>query len=262
MSDNKAHNDPIIYSARGKVCGIYRPSSKNFLQGTLLTDDDLEIPAQVSDDLAKILEANTHVLELPVVWKCYPRTHPPLLVLVKLKLKDGNSLDLRRRGVNKFRIIGQVARIKGESVTVLLKRNLELVEGEENSFTLTIQGRIPGKALGQFWRFTVQRKKWEWNIITAKPIPNIKQPPAMDPILVKETTVTSEVQAKTASQSSMELLESLSQAALARRLSISSSAIAKHRIRDTFAEWSREKDPEGIAWQYDQKIKKFKPFNY
>ncbi|NEO97988.1 MAG: hypothetical protein F6K58_04660 [Symploca sp. SIO2E9] len=262
MAQSKAHDDPIIYSARGKICGIYRPSSKNFLQGTLLTDDDLEVPAQISDDLGKLLKANPHILELPLVWKCYPRTHPPLLMLVKLKLKNSNSLDLRRKGVNKFRIIGQVARIKGQSVTVLLKRNLELAEGEENSFTLTIQGRIPGRALGQFWYFTVRRQGWDWNIINANPVPNVEQPLAMGPILVEEKTAAREVKAKVATQSSIELLEGLSQAALARRLSISSSTIAKHRVRDTFSEWSRQKDPEGIAWSYDEKTKKFKPFNY
>ena len=131
MENPKPHDDPIIYSARGKICGIYRPSAKNFLQGTLLTDDGLKIPAQLTNEVATKLRENRDLLKVAQVWKCYPRINPPWLMLVKLKSEAQTAQDLKRKGVNRFRIAGQVDRIKDQEVTVLIKRNEFTSENEE-----------------------------------------------------------------------------------------------------------------------------------
>ena len=53
---------------------------------------------------------------------------------------------------------------------------------------------------------------------------------------------------------------SLYQKDLAERLGVSSSTILKYRGNKTsFANWSKEKDPEGIAWQYSPKTGFFTP---
>lgn len=47
--------------------------------------------------------------------------------------------------------------------------------------------------------------------------------------------------------------EPLTQSALAKRLGCSDKAVQKHRQQDTkqqFAAWSRERDPDGIAWTW------------
>jgi hypothetical protein len=167
MKKNKEHNDPIIYSARGKVCGIYQPSSKNFLQGILLTDDGLKIPAQLTNNLAVKLRDNCDLLKVTQVWKCYPSTNPPCFMLVKLKSEAKTDQELKRKGVNKFRIVGQVESVKEQEVKVLIKRNEIPAEGEKPKFTLTLQGNLPNNAKGQFWRFNVQRNGWNWTIMTA-----------------------------------------------------------------------------------------------
>ncbi|MGB7444665.1 MAG: hypothetical protein WA919_26660 [Coleofasciculaceae cyanobacterium] len=176
MEEVKQHNDPIVYTARGKVCGVYQPDPKNFLQGTLQTEDGMEIPAQVTEALAEKLQSHPDFLKLPLVWKCYPSIDPPLFTLVRLKWREPDVPNLGRRRINKFRVVGQVAKVEDQSVTVLLKRNKPPEEGQKESFTLTIQGEVPKEAVGQFWRFTVRRESWDWNIITAKPVPNIEQP--------------------------------------------------------------------------------------
>lgn len=176
MEEVKQHNDPIVYTARGKVCGVYQPDPNNFLQGTLHTEDGMDIPAEVTEALAEKLQSHPDFLKLPLIWKCYPRIDPPLFTLVRLKWREPDVPNLRRRRINKFRVVGQVAKVEDKSVTVLLKRNKAPEEGQKESFTLTIQGEVPQEAVGQFWRFTVRRQGWDWNIITAKPVPNIEQP--------------------------------------------------------------------------------------
>lgn len=167
MSKIKQHNDPITYSARGKICGIYQPSSKNFLQGILLTDDGLKIPAKLTNNVAAKLRVNDDLLKVAQVWKCYPSINPPWFILVKLKSEAQTPQNLKLKGINKFRIVGQVENVKGQEVTVLIKRNELPIAGEKPTFTLALQGNLPSNTVGQFWRFNVQRNGWTWNIITA-----------------------------------------------------------------------------------------------
>ncbi len=167
MENRKQHNDPITYSARGKICGLYQPSKKDFLQGTLLTDDGLKIPAKLTNDIATKLKANRDLLKVAQVWKCYPRINPPWVMLVKLKSEVQTAQELKRKGVNKFCIVGQVKRVEKQKVTVLIKYNRLSLEGGEPTFTLTLLGDLPSNAVGQFWKFNVRRDGWSWNITTA-----------------------------------------------------------------------------------------------
>jgi len=167
MEKTKPHDDPVIYSARGKICGIYRPSTRNFLKGSLLTDDGLKISAQITDDIAAQLRANRDLLKVAQVWKCYPRLNPPFVELVKLKSLAQTVQDLKRKGVNRFRIVGQIESIEDQEVTVLIKRNELPRRGEEAEFSLTVLGDVPSDAVGQFWKFNVLRQGWNWTITAA-----------------------------------------------------------------------------------------------
>ncbi|BAZ06319.1 hypothetical protein [Calothrix sp. NIES-3974] len=52
---------------------------------------------------------------------------------------------------------------------------------------------------------------------------------------------------------------SLIQSELAKRLNVYSSTVFKRRGDPDFPEWSRNRDPDGIAWRYDRKSKEFFP---
>lgn len=54
---------------------------------------------------------------------------------------------------------------------------------------------------------------------------------------------------------------SLTQAELARRLDVHPSTVAKQRKTDYFEQWSQEKDPEGVAWEYFPHKKLFSPLD-
>ena len=53
--------------------------------------------------------------------------------------------------------------------------------------------------------------------------------------------------------------ESIIQAELAKRLDVHSSTVYKRRSDPDFSEWSRSRDPEGIAWKYSPDTKQFSP---
>ncbi len=52
---------------------------------------------------------------------------------------------------------------------------------------------------------------------------------------------------------------SLIQSELAKRLNVYSSTVYKRRNDPEFPEWSRSKDPDGIAWTFSEKNKEFFP---
>jgi hypothetical protein len=52
---------------------------------------------------------------------------------------------------------------------------------------------------------------------------------------------------------------SLIQSELAKRLNVYSSTVFKRRDDPDFPEWSRSRDPDGIAWSYSPKTKEFYP---
>uniref|UniRef100_B8HUR6 Uncharacterized protein n=1 Tax=Cyanothece sp. (strain PCC 7425 / ATCC 29141) TaxID=395961 RepID=B8HUR6_CYAP4 len=56
-------------------------------------------------------------------------------------------------------------------------------------------------------------------------------------------------------------LSSLSQGDLAKRLGVVSQSLSPRRTKPDFPEWSRSKDPEGIAWQFDSQQKVFYPLS-
>lgn len=55
------------------------------------------------------------------------------------------------------------------------------------------------------------------------------------------------------------IFQSLIQSELARRLDVHSSTVLKRRDDPNFSEWSRSRDPEGIAWEYSPDTREFYP---
>jgi len=53
--------------------------------------------------------------------------------------------------------------------------------------------------------------------------------------------------------------ELLTQVELANRLKVHPSTISKRKTKSDFLQWSREKDPEAIAWEYSRETKRFSP---
>lgn len=53
----------------------------------------------------------------------------------------------------------------------------------------------------------------------------------------------------------------LIQAELAKRLDLNSSTVGRRKSDPDFPEWSKSKDPEGIAWKYEPETKMFVPID-
>jgi hypothetical protein len=62
---------------------------------------------------------------------------------------------------------------------------------------------------------------------------------------------------QTVCDSSKELEGSLSQAELAKRFGIHESSVSRNKEKANFPEWSRDKDPESLAWEYCGEMKRF-----
>jgi hypothetical protein len=52
---------------------------------------------------------------------------------------------------------------------------------------------------------------------------------------------------------------SFTQTELSRRFKVHASTIGKWKVKPEFAQWSREKDPEDLAWEYSTENKRFYP---
>ena len=57
--------------------------------------------------------------------------------------------------------------------------------------------------------------------------------------------------------SSIDARQSLIQAELAKRLDLNTSTVGRRKSDPDFEEWSQSKDPEGIAWRYEEDSKLF-----
>lgn len=53
----------------------------------------------------------------------------------------------------------------------------------------------------------------------------------------------------------------LIQAELAKRLDLNSSTVGRRKSDPDFSEWSKSKDPEGVAWKYEPETKMFVPLD-
>ncbi len=58
-----------------------------------------------------------------------------------------------------------------------------------------------------------------------------------------------------------EIPQSLIQSELAKRLDVHASTVGKRKSDSDFSDWSKSKDPDGIAWQYSPETKEFLPLN-
>jgi hypothetical protein len=79
----------------------------------------------------------------------------------------------------------------------------------------------------------------------------------LKPTAKEEPSTESTTLAKSAEEK--QLMPSLIQAELAKRLDVHSSTVYKRRTEPDFSEWTRERDPEGIAWKFSSETKEFYP---
>jgi len=55
------------------------------------------------------------------------------------------------------------------------------------------------------------------------------------------------------------LSKALTQAELAKRFKVHASVLSRQKDKNGFPEWSQSKDPDGVAWSYDEQAKRFQP---
>lgn len=78
-------------------------------------------------------------------------------------------------------------------------------------------------------------------------------------ILPPTTSIAKASTATVQAEISSEANTRLKQHDLAKRLKVATQALTSQRTKPNFADWSKVRDPEGIAWKYDRTSKSFYP---
>lgn len=78
-----------------------------------------------------------------------------------------------------------------------------------------------------------------------QPAKALEKPPQLFPIAKPKVASTPKI--------------SFTQTELSRRFKVHANTISKWKVKPDFAEWSRQKDPEAIAWEYSTENKRFYP---
>jgi hypothetical protein len=87
-------------------------------------------------------------------------------------------------------------------------------------------------------------------------------PPAIEPIAEEVSSPEKNnisIETKTEKH---EQISPLSTSALAKRLQVTSQALTRNRSKSDFAEWTRIRDPQGIAWKFEGESKTFYPITF
>lgn len=158
------HNDPIIYRAYGTIRGTYQPSKDDPTLGILITDDGVKFQATLSSDIASQLDTQADKLLSMALWKCYFRTRPATLYLLKVKTENVSKNRQNSFKVDKFQVDGKVIRVNKDSVSVQIKPN----EFKGKPFTLTLKGNLSNDLSHRFCRFKLRRKGKSYYIETVR----------------------------------------------------------------------------------------------
>lgn len=80
-----------------------------------------------------------------------------------------------------------------------------------------------------------------------------------EPLKAESSELSGESSSELPGESSAQSIGPLHQAALARRLGCHRVTLNKKQDKPNFAQWTRERDPDAIAWKYDRESKVFVP---
>jgi hypothetical protein len=99
-------------------------------------------------------------------------------------------------------------------------------------------------------QFEVEEDPWETDTVSSSlPVSTTQKNKSLE----RETTT---VKTKPDKENKV---SSLSTAALAKRLQVTSQTLTRYRSKQNFVEWAQAKDPDGVAWSYDRQSKAFYP---
>jgi len=95
------------------------------------------------------------------------------------------------------------------------------------------------------------------NLINSDSVPIEISAPAQDKPLEREETIIAETSLKTPIKTIKPL--AFFQIDLANRLDVDSSTVGRNKLKDNFQQWSKEKDPDFIAWRFNPKTSYYYP---
>ena len=189
------------------------------------------------------------------------------LMAIAKKLDRGESIDLETKSID----VKSVTESKLDSVTDSVKEIVSKYrqESDKKSLTKTTRWDAARKLLTDLETVlykeisiesVTETKLKEKELVTESKVVDIESVTDLENSsndLVTESKVFQTELIPSILQASK--LEPLSQPNLAIRLKVSERSMRNHK--DDLAEWSKSKDPDGIAWEYRVETKKYYPLN-
>ncbi|WP_017315910.1 hypothetical protein [Mastigocladopsis repens] len=168
---------------------------------------------------------------------------------------------------NQGRITPMDLAIKGNFPGEIAKRYLDTKAGEFGASTVNSEDGskvyyfITASTLGSILDSSEPPKEFPTQPVAQYALPFLAPPPPQSHLQEPETESLpqpTQEEAKKPLEKQL-MFGSLIQSELAKRLNVYSSTVYKRRDDPDFSEWSRTKDPDGVAWKYSRKTKEFFP---
>ncbi|MDX1918576.1 MAG: hypothetical protein SFT81_05500 [Candidatus Caenarcaniphilales bacterium] len=148
----------LEYRAIGLIKAKYIPGDADPNHGLFQTADGNLFPVVIfNKSLLKLLQNEPDLLTNEQIWTVYPKTMPEMRFQARHLRRLPEQEDL---SADTFSLRGVVLKQRDDSFVVQIKRNFK--QGEDPSkrpkaFNLLVFGRLPRRAIGQFWEFTTTR---------------------------------------------------------------------------------------------------------
>lgn len=175
-------SEPTQYRAIGLIRGIYRASSEQFTQGTLVTTDGVELNSVLLGRIMSLVK-NHLDLDKEHLWVVYPRTrqesdalHLQIVGVWEPENLAKHGLEYHSAEVNfqksdmikpssaipdgGFSVRGEVVyqSFEEKSLVVKIKQAPRKTGDKPKYFKLKLKGVLTTKAVGKFWDFNVKRQ--------------------------------------------------------------------------------------------------------
>ncbi len=170
---------PLQFRAIGIIKGQYFPSAEDMIRGIILTDDGAIAPAHFLASSIRFLKRRLELLDSPQYWIVFPATkqEPPYLRYAIKGMKTPEEVEAEGEELNaqkdRFSIRGVItfSDRQAERFVVRIYRNYSIekhistnpslaisAKEEASFFLLTLQGKLPDDAFGQFADLDVVRE--------------------------------------------------------------------------------------------------------
>jgi hypothetical protein len=165
------------------------------------------------------------------------------LELLKLQVKDGESIHLAAKRIL-LESLGVNRDVYGTYTTTLSERIERIVEEKLSTLSSNLFSQTEDCIHRLQERIQERIQALEAQVVTLPTRGQVESQPVLDSAVHDSVNTVDEL---------------LTGKELAERLEVDPGTLTKNRTKPAFANWTRDRDPEGISWQYLSEVKRYTP---